>query len=314
MNHRTLIVVAIALAVGSVSCGSITQGPRFAPARKTGTVETPLIKGASGIVVSRKNADVLWVHNDFAGETCLYAINAKGKLLSIWTVVGAKARNWEDIAAGPGPEPNQSYLYVGDIGDNNARYPSVQVYRVPEPSVDPNKPFSNQRTAAAETIDLIYPDGPRDAETLLVDPLTKDIYIIAKRELFCKVYMAAYPQSTTKSTVLTRVALLPWPLATGGDVSPDGREVIVRGYYNASLWTRPAGEPLWRAFSGPRVDVPVAAEPQGEGICFDTAGQGYYTISEGVNPAIYYFERIAGQTSNTLSDTVPADVGSRSKP
>ena len=26
--------------------------------------------------------------------------------------------DWEDIAAGPGPEPGQHYLYVGDIGDN----------------------------------------------------------------------------------------------------------------------------------------------------------------------------------------------------
>jgi hypothetical protein len=307
-------ILTVTLAIAEMSCASTGQNPRFAPARKTGTVQTPLINEASGIVASRKNVGVLWVHNDSGDAPRLFAITAEGKLLGICTVTGAQNRDWEDIALGPGPDPNQTYIYVGDIGDNDARYPSVRVYRVPEPNIDPVKPFVSQRTAAAETIELTYPGGPRDAETLLVDPLTKDIYIIAKRELFCKVYMAAYPQSTTKPTMMTHVAILPWPGATGGDVSSDGRQVIVRGYYNASLWTRPAGEPLWKAFSGPRADLPVAAEPQGEGICFDAADQGYYTISEGVHPTVYYFERIAGETSNALSDTTPAAAGSGSKP
>jgi hypothetical protein len=39
-----------------------------------------------------------------------------------------------------------------------------------------------------------YPDGSRDAETLLLDPLTKDIYVISKREFEdIRVYRAPYP-------------------------------------------------------------------------------------------------------------------------
>jgi hypothetical protein len=302
MSCRRLGVLTIVLAIANVSCASLTDGPRFASALKTGTVETPLVKEASGIIASRKNVGVLWVHNDSGDAPRLYAFNTTGKLLGTCTVTGAQARDWEDIAAGPGPEPNQSYLYIGDIGDNNARYPSVRVYRVPEPNVEPAKLLGQIRSAPAETIELTYPDGPRDAETLLVDPQTRDIYIVAKRELFCKVYMAAYPQSTTKPTTMTRVAALPWPIATGGDVSPDGRYVIVRSYYNASLWTRPAGEPLWKAFTGPRVDLPLANEPQGEAISFDATGRGYFTISEKANPAIYYFKRTENESDRGLAD------------
>jgi hypothetical protein len=294
MRCRKLGVLTVVLAMAGSSCASSTDGPRFAPALKTGTVETPLVKEASGILASRKNPGVLWVHNDSGDAPRLYAFNAEGKLLGTCTITGAQARDWEDIAAGPGPEPNQSYLYVGDIGDNDARYPSVRIYRVPEPNVEPAKLLGQIRSAPADTIELTYPDGPRDAETLLVDPLTRDIYLVAKRELFCKVYRAAYPQSTTKPTPLTRVALLPWSMATGGDVSPDGRYVIVRGYFNASLWTRPAGEPLWKAFTGPRVDLPLAHEPQGEAISFDAKGRGYFTISEKDNSPIYHFKRLDG--------------------
>ena len=39
----------------------------------------------------------------------------------------------------------------------------------------------------ADSINLVYPDGSKDAETLMVDPLNGDIYIITKRELFCSV-------------------------------------------------------------------------------------------------------------------------------
>ncbi len=313
MRRERWGILIIMLAAASSSCASLADSPRFAAARKMGTVETPLISGASGIVASRESVGVLWIHNDFANETRLYALNSAGKLLGICDVSGAKARNWEDIASGPGPEPNQSYIYIGDIGDNNARRKSVQVYRVPEPNVDPIRPFGQMHSAAAETIELTYPDGPRDAETLLVDPQTRDLYIIAKRELFSKVYRAAYPQATTKTTVLTRVASLPWGMATGGDVSPDGRYVLVRGYFNASLWQRPAGEPLWKAFAGPRADVPMTFEPQGEAISFDAAGRGYYTISEGTHPALYYYARIDDGTRSTLSDR-PSDPNSFSSP
>mgnify|MGYP002682750876 CR=1 FL=1 len=68
-----------------------------------------------------------------------------------------------------------------------------------------------------------------------------------------------------------------------------GRRIIVRGPYNASLWVRPEGEPLWKAFEGKHVGIPLIGEPQGEGICFDGKGLGYFTLSEKANPPLYYF-------------------------
>jgi hypothetical protein len=305
---RRLCVWVFALgwcAVVNLSCGSLAWSEEFAPGRQVGIIETDLIREASGIVASRRNAGVLWVHNDSGDGPRLYALDTQGKLLGVCVVTGARARDWEDIAVGPGPEAKRHYLYIGDIGDNSGRYASVRVYRVPEPEVNRAKAFGRMYSERAETIELTYPDKPRDAETLLVDPQTGDLYVISKRELFNKVYWVPYPQSTTSPTVMKQVATLPWGFAVAGDVSPDGGRVVVRSPYNASVWTRPKGAPLWRAFEGKAVGVPLMAEPQGEGISFDGQGRGYFTVSEMANPPLHYFAPAGGEDKPDLSDGSP---------
>jgi len=282
--------ILLSLASLSFSCASYAKSAEFLSGRPMGKIQSDSLREISGIAASRRNPGVLYVHNDSGEGARIYAIDEKAQLLGVYNIEGANQRDWEDIAVGPGPDPNQQYLYIGDIGDNGARYPEVIVYRVPEPKVDAGRPFPPMTIGPADAIRLVYPDGPRDAETLLVDPLTRDLYIISKRELLPKVYRAAYPQSTTQRTKLEQVAIMPFgSFPTGGDVSPDGRRVIVRGMFNAALWDRPAGAPLWHAFSAKPAAIPVADEPQGEAICFDSKGRGYFTISEGKHPCLYYF-------------------------
>ena len=285
-----LYFVLLLCAFAGSSCASLAWSSEFEPGAQVGIIRSPLIREASGIAASRKNADVLWVHNDSGDAPRVFAIDTQGNLLGICPIVGALARDWEDIAVAPGPDPNEQYLYIGDIGDNLAAYPSVRVYRVPEPDIDTNQPFGEISIGPAQTIELTYPDGPRDAETLLVDPLTQDIYVITKRDLLaCKVYRAAAPHSTVRAKVMEKVAILPWGFAVAGDVSPDGRRLIVRSPYNASLWVRLEGEPLWKAFQGRHVGIPVIGALKGEGLCFDGKGAGYFTLGEEANPPLHYF-------------------------
>ncbi len=274
--------------------GSFARMPTFASGKQVGTLQSDLITEASGIVASRKNPGVLWVHNDSGDSARVFVINAEGVLLAICHIEKANLRDWEDIAIGPGPDPNEDYLYIGDIGDNQARHSSVTIYRVPEPKVDPNRSDARAKIGPAEAIELEYPDGPKDAETLMVDPWTGDIYIISKRELRSRVYRAAYPQSTEKPTVMTLVATLPWGLAVAGDISRDGRLVIVRGPFNASIWERADGEELVRAFQGEESTLRLLFEVQGEGICFDGRGLGYFTVGEMPGASINYYARLPG--------------------
>ncbi len=206
-------------------------------------------------------------------------------------ISGAQAVDWEDIARAP---PGRgSDLYLGDIGDNAKQRASVQVYRVAEPD-------SASAPAAAEALDLTYPGGQAwNAETLLVDPLSGDLYIVTKELLGSSpVFRAAAPLPFGGSVELAQVATIDFAkfgggtLATGGDVSPDGSLVIVRTYGTAFAWRRPKGAPLEAAFATEACPLPLAKEPQGEAIGFADDGSSYFTVSEGASPTLYRYDRL----------------------
>jgi len=220
--------------------------PEFLSGQSLGTLELSSINEASGLAGSRANSGVLWMHNDSGDSARVFATELDGDHLGIYYLSGTGATDWEDMAIGPGPVAGQSYLYLGDIGDNNAVRSSIQVYRVAEPAVSPGQTPVTTTLYGVETFTLEYPDGPRDAETLLVDPLNGDLYVISKRTSYSRVYRAAYPQSTSGTITMEFKGELPWGWATGGDVAPMGDEIIIRGYSNASLWRRPPGTDLRR--------------------------------------------------------------------
>jgi hypothetical protein len=300
MNIMVLAGFCFIQASGRVSADC----PEFQAGQVVGTVQHSSVNEASGIAPSRQNVNVLWVHNDSGDSARVFAMNTQGQHLGIFNLSGATAIDCEDIAIGPGSVPGKDYLYVGDIGDNNAvRTTGVRVYRVQEPVVDPDQSPVTITLTGVETLTLKYPDGARDAETLMVDPATGDIYVVSKRETYSRVYVAAYPQAAT--TTMTYVAQLPWGWATSGDISPLRTEIIIRGYGNASLWQIPDYGFLWNAFDALPCTIPLASEPQGEAIGFDAFGFGYFTTSEGINQPIYYFPRVAAPPDLTIMS--PAD-------
>ncbi|MBN1436086.1 MAG: hypothetical protein JW936_03335 [Sedimentisphaerales bacterium] len=288
-KSRVLGVVLLSLSFCSYGCGDC---PQFEAGESLGNVESPLINEASGLAASRQHAGVLWAHNDSGDSARIFALAEDGTHLGVYNIVGATARDWEDIAIGPSADPNQDYIYIGEIGDNNAVHSSIVIYRVPEPEVDVQQSPVTVNLGGMESITLTYPDGARDAETLLVDPNNNDIYIVSKREALSRVYRVAAPEFVGESITMSYVCNLPWGWAVGGDVSPNGSEVIVRGYTYASLWQRPAGELLWEAFTEPACSLGIISEPQGEAICFDRFGCGYLTTSENSYQPIYYFARV----------------------
>ena len=127
------------------------------------------------------------------------------------------------------------------------------------------------------------PDGSRDAEALLLDPLTKDLYVISKRGETLGdtgVYRAAYPQPTDQVITLDLVATLDLDFIVGGDVSPSGLEIVLKHYFTMYYWKRTPGQNLWEAISDAPLNVPYIAEVQGEAVCWASDGTGYYTVSE----------------------------------
>jgi hypothetical protein len=141
---------------------------------------------------------------------------------------------------------------------------------------------------------LKYPDGKHDAETLLVHPVTADIYIITKAiAAAARVYKLQAPG--TRSGVLTlrylgefRFPNLFLGFITGGDISPDGRRVILCDYLGACELVLPARRGV--AFDEIWKQSPTAiaigdyrgGRRQGEAICFRPDGRALLATSEGL--------------------------------
>jgi hypothetical protein len=283
----------------------LAECPTFEAPVQAGTISSDQLDEISGLVVSRSNPRVLWMHNDSGDAARFFAVRDDGADLGAYVLDGVLAEDWEDLAIGPGPEAGATYLYVGDIGDNpdnSVRRPHVVVYRVPEPAVDANQAPGSHRLLGAEALQLAYPsgDGPHNAETLLSDPISGDLFIVTKAAEDTggvgesRVYRAAAPLSARDMNALTLVTTLRFgeaPLAggvsaTGGDVAVDG-SVLIRTYSSAFIWHRNAGTSLADALSAPPCNVPLAAEPQGEAIAF--AGEsGYFSVSEGPGQPLYF--------------------------
>ena len=260
-----------------------------------GTISFGALTEASGIASSKRNPGVLWTHNDGA-EGRIWAISTNGSRLATYDV--NTVIDVEDIAVGPGPSNGVSYLYIGDIGGNdgtNIVRSQVQIIRTAEPFVDlawasdPRSPSFSKR----DRFTLVYPDGSYDAETLLVDPLNSDVWVVTKTNGTARFYRANLNAVPDNGTVtLEFITSVAFHQASGGDISPDGTQIVLRRENSAALWLRCDGEPLIAALSRPSQAIPIIGtptEPNGEGIGFMRDGTGYVTISEGTNAVVYFF-------------------------
>ena len=223
----------------------------------------------------------------------MLAVARDGRLLADVAVSGAEAVDWEDVAVGPGPGGGDA-LYLADTGDNDARRADVVVYRVPEPQLGAAPPAAN---APATRLALRYPDGPRDAEALLVDPATGALVVVSKS--FggeSGVYVAARPSASAVAVLRrrARLSLGAGEAVTAGDVSADGRTIALRSYGRAYVWRRRAGETIAQALRrrpcSPRADL--FAEGQGEALALSARGGAFYTVPEGPDPAIRRYAAI----------------------
>src|SRR6188508_1240616 len=155
---RILLIAILPLFAGRC-CLAATS---FSAGVQTGTIQNSSINEASGIAASRINPNVLWAHNDSGDSARVFAMTAAGTNLGTYSISGASATDWEDIAVGPGPTAGAQYLYIGDIGDNGASRSSVSIYRVPEPTVSDTQSAVSTSVSGMKKFTFTYPGGARD--------------------------------------------------------------------------------------------------------------------------------------------------------
>ena len=256
-----------------------------------GKIANDEITELSGIVSSHRTNGVWWVNNDSGDSARLFAVGNDGRSLGEFHLVGSTATDWEDIGIGPGPKAGVAYLYAADIGDNAKARPSVQLYRVPEPAVDPAKSASATKTLdGVDTLTLTYPDGPHDAEAFFVDPKTGQLYIVSKEFGAAKVYRAPAALVAGSTTKLQRVGTVGvGPLVTAADITGLGDAIALRTYTSVRVFARTGNTKVEAALAGKPCKGKTAIEQQGEAIGFTRDGRGYVTASEGTHPRLHRF-------------------------
>lgn len=262
-----------------------------------GQINHPSLVEASGIAVSRQNPLWTWSHNDSGHPNRIFLLDEHGQDRGTFVLNGAGSRDYEDICIGPGPQPGVNYIYLGDIGDNQAQYNYIVVYRFPEPDIQSGTPGSltDIDGGLIERFEFVYPDSAHDAETLMIDPSTLDLYLVTKRDFRSLIYRANYPFSPSGRDTLELLAQLPFNWALGGDISDDGRHIAVKDTENIYYWNRHPAESVVEAMARQPRLLPYIVEPKGESFAWGPNASSYFTLSEQINSVpsdLYHYKYV----------------------
>jgi hypothetical protein len=212
---KTLLLAPVLVAL--LNAGNAAEpGQEIAPGvRLFAYIRDPRIKESSGVVASRRYADVFWTHNDGGGPKTqvLYAIDREGNTRASFPVTGVTLHDWEDIAI-----DGAGHLYIADIGNNDSKRDTLAVYVIDEPNP--------QAGAGAISLErawkLKFPQAPFDCESLFV---WKDYgYVVSKVFDNAHAQIFRFPlKETNRPLTLELVATtkIESPV-TGADISADG--------------------------------------------------------------------------------------------
>lgn len=223
---------------------------------------------ASGIAAGRGNGAPLFAIND-SGKPLLTLLDRSGSIVRQVPVGGAQLVDWEDVSVGPCG--SGTCVYIADIGDNRSSRSSIALLRMPQPS-------AGTPSVQAEIFELVYPDGPHNAESAFI---TSEglIFIVTKARKGAALYRAPSPLTSGKPGTLTYVADIDASRVTDADTSADGRWTALRTNDDL-LFFKTADLVAGRTDGAIRVDLRQFGEPQGEGVTFGEGGE-VYLVGEG---------------------------------
>ncbi|HEX2881716.1 MAG TPA: hypothetical protein VHO25_19460 [Polyangiaceae bacterium] len=261
----------------------------YTAAAQAGAINENGLSAISGIAASAANPGVLYVHND-RDQAEFFAVDEQGTLLGTFTLQDTAVLDVEDIAVGPCPQG--SCVYLADLGDNVTPRQEYQILRVAEPSVTAGSPGADQ-ALSSELLIFSYPDGTHNAESLLIDHATQELYVVTKEA--AGMPSAVYRlQSAFTAAVggATKVADLTVPgpndtPATAADAHPCGVAFLLRTNNTLYEFRIAEGAPFESLFAATPAEVPFGDEQQGEAVTYSRDGLGYFTTSEGTNPPIH---------------------------
>ncbi|PYS99265.1 MAG: hypothetical protein DMF63_11600 [Acidobacteria bacterium] len=313
-----LVISIIVVAVVAMSCSQAAPGDptkvssaelsaEWGKPSIVGRIESKDVKESSGLAASRCQPNVFWTHNDSGDDAYIFAMDETGKDLGTFEVANAQNEDWEDIAAYKDAD-GTCYLYIGDTGNNKLERPELRIYRVKEPTISSSGSSSEERdekgdrdgkderdapsTEPAQVMSFKYQDTPHNSETLMVNQQTGDVYVLTKRLDGPSLVFKLKPSFGSSQPVIAEkvgevsVPSVPNGLLTGGDISPDGKRVILCDYSGGYelLATSPTFDDVWKTKP---VAVDLGERKHGEAIAFAADGKAIFGTNEGKRAEIF---------------------------
>jgi hypothetical protein len=219
----------------------------------------------------------------------LTALSTAGDTLGTLELTGETSIDWEDLAIGPcGDVP--ACLWVGDIGDNDASRSDLAVLSVPEPDINGLVDF--ELTAAPARHSFEYPEGPQDAEALVIDGEGTPFVLTKRTDKTSRIYQIPTHDSEM-ATLIGAIdtgpadAMAGLPTATtAADFWADAGRLIVRGYLY-TFEVRLTDGKISDAPTSDSAQVLTGLELQGEAIAYDPSGPAIWHVSEGSHPRLW---------------------------
>ena len=237
----------------------------------------------------------MYTHNDSGGSNLLYEINAiTGDVIRSITVNGASNVDWEDLAS------DNTYLYIGDIGNNLGSRNDLKIYKILKSDLDVNNMVN------AETIAFSYADQkkfnydpfttPYDAEALVA--YNGQLYVFTKNwaDHTSRIYnVPTVPGSYEVVSVGDKTLDV---MVTGADINEAGSSVALVGYTNPydkdtqfkSMIVKLSGFSGNNFFSGSITEHEIENSQvvgQVEAILFNTSSEFYLSAEELTWQSIY---------------------------
>lgn len=259
----------------------------------TGYLANPMISEASGLARSSHD-DRFWVINDGGSLPQLHAIGLDGSDYGSVLLENALNIDWEDLTIFA--DGGQYWLVVADIGDNIGRRDKYTLYIVAEPGAEQ---LRSGTTSVQRSISFMYPDGPRDAESITFDAANQQFLILTKRDIPAVLYSVPLAASSDELLLASRIGeidSIPQPTAhdleralpdknwhwqpNAIDFSVAGDAAVILTYKAVYYFSRQEGQEWFAALQSAPQRFDLGEYREAESVVFDHAGEHIYVTTE----------------------------------
>jgi hypothetical protein len=264
----TLFTVA-GVALPTTASATVNADPTPAAPKKLFTIGDDRIKESSGLAKSVKHSGTYYTVNASGTSGRVFAIDGTTGRVKAVLKFGANVTDVQALGV-----DRDGTIYIADIGDSKASRDQIEIYTIPEPET------LQDQDVKYHQFDFKYPDGAHDAETLLIEPGTSQLYIVTKAIKGTGAIYAAPPAPSRQGTnELSKLAPAPSGIITDGTFLPDGQRVVLRTYTDVATV----------AWGDTPNAIARSAAPfgQGETVAVGPTDNTVLVGSEGANSAVY---------------------------